>query len=162
MGATHWKAWHLCKSTFAKGRYGIVGQVMNIHIQNCSKWLINLHRRQNGGDDWVNRQTRVRYFLANFMNINEVWRQHPRMRVHCLFRHEAEVNSELICSCWIFYRLIYPYSDEFISHVASKHAVWHLYFCDITIIAWKNPGFARKWRSNIYRIFPIGGHRAVM
>ena len=36
---------------------------MNIHIQNCSTWLINLHSRQNGGDDCVNRQTRVRYNL---------------------------------------------------------------------------------------------------
>ena len=24
---------------------------MNIHIQNCSTWLVNLHSKQNGGDD---------------------------------------------------------------------------------------------------------------
>ena len=24
---------------------------MNIHVQNCSTWLINLHSKQNGGDD---------------------------------------------------------------------------------------------------------------
>ena len=41
------------------------------------------------------------------------------MRAHCLFRHEAEVSSEPICSRWIFNNLIYPYSDEFNSHVAS-------------------------------------------
>ena len=35
---------------------------MNTHIQNCSTWLINLHSRQNGGDDCVNRRTCVRYF----------------------------------------------------------------------------------------------------
>ena len=29
---------------------------------NCSMWLINLHSRQNGGDDYVNRRTHVRYF----------------------------------------------------------------------------------------------------
>ena len=40
----------------------ITGRVMNIHIQNCSTWLSNLHSRQNGGDDCVNRRTRVRYF----------------------------------------------------------------------------------------------------
>ena len=44
---------------------------MNIHILNCSTWLINLQSRQNGGDDCVNRQTRARYFLANRMNIND-------------------------------------------------------------------------------------------
>ena len=67
------------------------------------------------------------------MNINEFCSVLFRMGAHCLFRHEAEVSSELICSRWIFNSLIYPYSNEFISHVASKHAVWHLYFCDITI-----------------------------
>ena len=44
------------------------------------------------------------------------------MCANCLFRHEAEVSSKLICSRWIFNSLLYPYSDEFISHVASKHA----------------------------------------
>ena len=43
---------------YAKDEYGIAGWVMNIH---CSKWLINLHSRQNGVDDFVNRRTRVRY-----------------------------------------------------------------------------------------------------
>ena len=43
---------------------------MNIHIQNCSKWLINLHSKQNGDDDY--EQTNLReIFLANLMNINE-------------------------------------------------------------------------------------------
>ena len=77
------------------------------------------------------------------------------------FWHEAEVNSELSCSCWILNSLIYTYSDKFISHVASKQAVWHLYFCDNTVIAWKTPGLAKKWRSNISRVFPIGKHRAM-
>ena len=35
-GATRWKAWHWCKSPFAKDRYGIAGGVMNIHIQNVA------------------------------------------------------------------------------------------------------------------------------
>ena len=67
LGATRWKAWHRCKSPFAKDQYGIVGRVMNIHIQNCSTWLINLHSRQNGGDACVKREI----FLAKLMNINE-------------------------------------------------------------------------------------------
>ena len=43
---------------------------MNIHIQNCSTWLINLRSRQNGGDDCVNTNSRE-IFSANLMNINE-------------------------------------------------------------------------------------------
>ena len=39
-----------------------MGRVMNIHIQNCSTWLINLHSRQNGGDAYISRQTRARYY----------------------------------------------------------------------------------------------------
>ena len=50
------------------------------------------------------------------------------------FWHEAEVKSELSWSCLILNSLIYTYSDEFISHIASMHAVWHLYFCDNTTI----------------------------
>ena len=50
------------------------------------------------------------------------------------FRHEAELYSEPSWSHWILNSLIYTYSDEFISHVANKHAVWHLYFCDNTMI----------------------------
>ena len=38
---------------------------MNIDIQKCSMWLINLHSRQNGGDDYVNRRE---IFLTNLMN----------------------------------------------------------------------------------------------
>ena len=43
--------------------------------------------------------------------------------VRTVYSHEAEVSSELICGRWIFNSLICPYSDDFISHVASKHAV---------------------------------------
>ena len=43
---------------------------MNIQIQNCSKWLINLHSKQNGGDDCEQTNSRET-FLANLMNINE-------------------------------------------------------------------------------------------
>ena len=32
---------------------------MNTHIQNCSTWPINLHSRQNGGDDCLNIRTPV-------------------------------------------------------------------------------------------------------
>ena len=43
---------------------------MNIHIQNWSMWLINLHSKQNGGDDC--EQTNLcEIVLANLMNINE-------------------------------------------------------------------------------------------
>ena len=49
------------------------------------------------------------------------------------FRHETELNSELSWSRWILNSLIYSYSDKFISPVASKHAVWHPYFCNIPI-----------------------------
>ena len=90
------------------------------------------------------------------MNINELGRQHPGMHAHCLFRHEAEVSSELICSRWIFNSLIYPYSDEFISHVASKHAVWHLYFCDITIICLEESWFLRENEDRLFfAFFPL-------
>ena len=75
------------------------------------------------------------------------------MRAHCLFRHEAEVSSELICGRWIFNSLIYPYSDEFISHVASKQAVWYLYFCDITIICMEQPWFLRENEDRIFLAF---------
>ena len=60
------------------------------------------------------------------------------------FRHEAELNSELSWSRWILNSLIYAYSDKFISHVASKHAVWHLYFCDNTRICVEDSGPAKK------------------
>ena len=43
---------------------------MNNHIQNCSTWLINLHSKQNGGDDCEQTNSRE-VFLANLMNINE-------------------------------------------------------------------------------------------
>ena len=42
---------------------------MNIHIQNCSRWLINLHSKQNGGDD-CEQTNSCEIFLANLMNIN--------------------------------------------------------------------------------------------
>ena len=74
------------------------------------------------------------------------------MRAHCLFWDEAEVSSELIL---IFNSLIYPYSDKFISHVASKHAVWHLYFCDITIICLEESWFCEKMKIEYFtRFFP--------
>ena len=72
---------------------------------------------------------------------------HPQMRAQCLLRSvysgmklKSATNSSGVPVFLIFNSLIYPYSDEFISHVASKHAVWHLYFRDIT----RNHGFARK------------------
>ena len=71
--------------------------------------------------------------------------------MHCLFRHGAEASSELICSCWIFNSLIYLYSDEFISHFASKHAVWHLYFCDTNNL----PGRVLVLRENRDQIFLV-------
>ena len=43
---------------------------MNIHIQNCSMWLINLHSTQNGGDDCEQTNSHE-IFLANLININE-------------------------------------------------------------------------------------------
>ena len=43
---------------------------MNIHTQNCSTWLINLHSKQNGGDDGEQTNSHE-IFLANLMNINE-------------------------------------------------------------------------------------------
>ena len=68
------------------------------------------------------------------------------------FRHEAELNSELNWSGWILNSLIYPYSDEFISHVARKHTVWHLYFCDNNDL----PGkllVLRKHEDGIFLVF---------
>ena len=61
---------------------------------------------------------------------------------HCLFL--AELNSEFSWSRWILNSLLYTYTDEFIFHVASKHTVWHLYFCDNTMICLRTPGLARK------------------
>ena len=43
---------------------------MNMHIQNWSTWQINLHSKQNGGDDCEQTNSRE-IFLANLMNINE-------------------------------------------------------------------------------------------
>ena len=43
---------------------------MNIHIQNMSTWLINLHSKKNGGDDFEQTNSRE-IFLANLMNIND-------------------------------------------------------------------------------------------
>ena len=43
---------------------------MNIHIQNCRTWPINLHSRQNGGDDCVNRRTRARYFQQTLSGLS--------------------------------------------------------------------------------------------
>ena len=43
---------------------------MNIHIENCSTWLINLHSKQNDGDDCEQTNSRE-IFLANLMNIYE-------------------------------------------------------------------------------------------
>ena len=39
---------------------------MNIHIQNCSMWLINLHSKQNGGNDCEQTNSRE-IFLANLI-----------------------------------------------------------------------------------------------
>ena len=75
------------------------------------------------------------------------------------FRHEAELNSELSWSRWILNSLIYAYSDKFISHVASKHAVWHLYFCDNTRICVEDLWSCKKNDEN--RVFPISKGRAV-
>ena len=80
----------------------------------------------------------------------------PRMRI-VYFRHETELNSELSWSRWILNSLIYSYSDKFISHVASKHAVWHLYFCSNTMICLKGEKMKIRW---ISRILPIGKHSA--
>ena len=70
LGAHHWKAGHQCKSPFAKDQYGIAGRVMNIHIQNCSMWLIDLYSKQSGGED-CEQMNASEIFLANLMNINE-------------------------------------------------------------------------------------------
>ena len=43
---------------------------MDFHIQNCSTWLINLHSKQNGGDD-CEQTTSREIFFANLININE-------------------------------------------------------------------------------------------
>ena len=75
------------------------------------------------------------------------------MRAHCLFWHEAEVSSELIWSHWIFNSLIYPYRDKFISHVSSKHAVWHLYCCDVTIICREESWFCEKMKIEYFSRF---------
>ena len=77
------------------------------------------------------------------MKINLVEGTSPRMRI-VYFRHEAEINSELKWSRWILNSLIYTYSDEFISHVASKHAAWHLYFCDKTMICLEDSWSSKK------------------
>ena len=42
-----------------------------MNIQSWSMWLINLHSKQNGGDDCEQTNWRE-IFLANLMNINEV------------------------------------------------------------------------------------------
>ena len=39
---------------------------MNIHIQNWSTWQINLHSKQNGGDDCEQTNSRE-IFLANLI-----------------------------------------------------------------------------------------------
>ena len=46
-----------------------------------------------------------------------------------------------------------PYSEEFISHVASKHTVWHLYFCDITIICLEQSWFCEKIKIENFSCF---------
>ena len=64
----------------------------------------------------------------------------PRLCI-VYFQTEAEHNSELSWSRWILNSLIYTYSGEFIFHDASKHAVFHLYFCDNTMICLADSSF---------------------
>ena len=74
------------------------------------------------------------------------------------FRHEAELNSELSWSRWILNSPIYVYSDEFISNVVNKHAVWHLYFCDNTIICLEDSWSRKKDEDRMYLVFfPLVG-----
>ena len=49
--------------------------------------------------------------------------------------------------------MIYTYSDEFISHVASKHVAWHLHFCDKTMICMKDSWFYEKMKIEYFSCF---------
>ena len=70
---------------------------MNIHIQNWSMWLINLHGKQNGGDDCEQTNSRE-IFLANLMNINEFEGNAPR-RVRTVYsgmKLKSAANSSVV------------------------------------------------------------------
>ena len=69
------------------------------------------------------------------------------------FRHEAELNSELSWSRWILNSLLHIYSEEFISHVASKHTVWHFYFCDNTMICLEDSWSCEKMKIKYFSRF---------